>query len=155
MESRLVNWLRGAIGQKLIAVLALVYVYEGEKEFLNPQELNIQFSSGRHGKFMCSCDGSSIDWQEEEIRECDMEEFGSQVIENLSKLPKWQSVVDKVLVGAALIRSSVEASLIGVQLSFEGSSSISVLNLGDELYVYQDIPDEVICDQGITFSSIT
>jgi hypothetical protein len=117
--------------------------------------LSLKFSLTGYGKFKCSYDGSSINWQEGEPHESDMDEFGSQVVENLSESQLWQRVLNKVLVGAELLYSSIEDTFIGVKLSFDGGSSVSIINLGDELYVYQDIPEEVIIDQGITCSSIT
>lgn len=154
MDSKLTNWLKDVLGRRLISVLALVYTYDGEKEFENPQELDLQFLSCGHGKLVCSYDGSSIEWQDNYIHEVDMEEFGQQLLENVSNRSIWNSVVNKMLLDAELINSIVEDSVIGVRFSFENRETISVLNLGDELYVYRDIPEEVIIDQGVVFSSV-
>ncbi len=155
MEDKFLKWLRDSIGQKLISVLALIYVHEGVKDFDNPQELSLKFSSTGYGKFKCSYDGASIDWQEGELHGIDMDEFGSEVVEDLSGFKLWQRVLDKVLVDAELLYSSIEDTFIGVKLSFNGDNYVSVINLGDELFVYQDIPEEVMNDQRITCSGIT
>ena len=151
MEADLVGWLQGVVGKGLTSVRASIHVYEGVGDYDNPQELEIQFSSGGRRKFRCSNDGVSIDSDPTELVDCDMAEYGKQVIEDLSDSPIWKDVISRALVGAVLIRSSVASSVVGVQFRFEGGLAVSVLNLGDELYIFQEIPSQLISDQEIEF----
>lgn len=43
MMSDIESWLDECIGNKLDAVLALIYVYNNKKDYVNPQELDIHF----------------------------------------------------------------------------------------------------------------
>ena len=154
MESDLKNWLSRAINSKLIAVFALIYMYDGLKDYKNPQELSLELSKSDGGRLACGEDGRSIDWIEGELKEADLGELASQYVEDVSDFPEWKEVVGKIIVDAKLIYSSIENCLIGFSLSFEGGLNVSIVNLGDEIFVYRSIPEIVSMEQGITFISL-
>lgn len=154
-KEKIASQLVEVIGQRLNSVLALIYTYDGEKNYTNPQELSLKFSSDVCVKFICSSDGASIELRDEELYESDMAELGSQAIEDVSSFPEWEQNLDELLISAKLINSSVDDCIIGVQLNFNSDSShLSILNLGDELHIYQVIPNAVMSGQGVTFLKV-
>lgn len=150
MQPELKNWLNKAIGQKLESVLALIHVFDGEKNVEQPNEIDLQFTSCGHGLLRCGPDGATIVWNDEGSKEVDIGELGHFVIEDFASQPTWATVMGKTLVGADLIQS--EGMNSGVKLLFEGEAWVAVLNWGDELYVFHEMPEW--SDDELTFTNI-
>ncbi|MGV8597537.1 hypothetical protein ACV35V_34855, partial [Pseudomonas aeruginosa] len=67
----------------------------------------------------------------------------------------FSSVVGEELNSVSLILSSVEDSVAGVLLRFGNSECLSFINLGDELFVYKEIPSEIIKCEGLEFLKLS
>lgn len=80
-----------------------------------------------------------------------MNEYGHQTLEDISGSSVWGKAKDQILINAEFIKSSFEGASVGVKLSFENNIYISIVNLGDELFVFEQIPKEVVHDQGLYF----
>ncbi|MEF9672754.1 hypothetical protein QNM99_12630 [Pseudomonas sp. PCH446] len=46
------------------------------------------------------------------------------------------------------IQSSVENELIGLFFLFDDEACLSILNLGDEIFVYGKIPEDIVAGEG-------
>ena len=85
---------------------------------------------------------------------CDLVKYGRQDVFCVSGEPYFLNVVEEKLLSASLVQSSVAEAVIGVALSFDGGSCLSVLNLGDELFVYDEIPVEIMRSEGLDLISV-
>lgn len=146
-------WLLAVLGKKLLSVNAIFHVFASRRDPF-PQEVSFQFYGSEAGKFYGGGDGSSLLFSLGPIVGCDLGEYGRQDVFCVSGEPYFLNVVEKKLLSASLVQSSVAEAVIGVALSFDGDSCLSVLNLGDELFVYDEIPVEIIRSEGLDLISV-
>ena len=45
--------------------------------------------------------------------------------------------------------------MVGVALSFDNGFCLSILNLGDELFIYDEIPEEIVISEGLSLISVS
>lgn len=151
MNDNFEKWLASIVGKELGAVSALIYSLDGDKDYVHPQLLDLQFLSCGHGILGCSPDGSSIDWQNDFLVNTDLGELGEERVEDVSKMEMWQNTIHKVLRNVEIIRSEVDGSDIGIRFSFDGVICRSIFNLGDDLYIFDEIPKEILKEERLTF----
>ncbi|NWD78734.1 hypothetical protein HX890_31970 [Pseudomonas gingeri] len=48
------------------------------------------------------------------------------------------------------MNASAGRELIGLFFSFDNEECLSILNLGDELFVYEKIPEEIVTGEGLS-----
>ncbi|WP_443192378.1 hypothetical protein [Pseudomonas indica] len=148
------SWLVSCIGLRLLLALGLFHVFESEKNGA-PQAVSLFFDGQGEGTLMCAPDGASIAYSPDVVSECDLGEFGAEKIFSLVNDEVFSSVIGESLISVLLIVSSVEDSVSGVSLRFGNSQSLSFINLGDELFVYKEIPPEVVKCEGLRFMSLS
>jgi hypothetical protein len=141
------DWLLSIIGHKLKAVLALIYVYDGKEDLITPQELMLQFETNMKGKFSCSSDGESLAWDNHAFEPSELGEYGDEIVKVLSHLPYWKHLIGKRLNEVKMIIPSHYSCLIGLQFLFEDNLSVVVINLGDELFIFNSLPENFIQDE--------
>lgn len=56
---------------------------------------------------------------------------------------------------ASLVQSLAEDVVIGVALSFDNGFCLCILNLGDELFVCDKIPEEIMISEGGSLTSVS
>lgn len=154
MNKGLLEWLLSSLGKRLVSVFALVHVYNNEKDFHTFQEISISFLSNDNGKLFCGGNGSSIEWSNSDMQENDLGEYGKNVIQDISKMNPWNTCLNEILKDVKMLYSSVEKSEIGILLEFSNDSHVSVINLGDDIYVFDSIPDNIMESQKITLLSL-
>jgi len=59
------------------------------------------------------------------------------------------------LISVSLVLSAVEDSVAGVLLKFSNSGYLSFINLGDELFVYKEMPGEIVKCEGLEFLKLS
>ncbi|MCW8024568.1 MULTISPECIES: hypothetical protein [Pseudomonas aeruginosa group] len=145
------NWLVSCIGLRLLLALGLFHVFELKKNGA-PQAVSL-FFDGREGSgtLMCAPDGASIAYSSDAVSECDLGEFGTEKIFSLVNDESFSSVIGEELILVSLIISSVEGSVAGVSLQFGNFQSLILINLGDELFIYKEIPPEIVKCEGLEF----
>ncbi|BDB19136.1 hypothetical protein cym2001_25010 [Pseudomonas sp. CYM-20-01] len=143
-------WLVRALGRKLLSVNALLHVFESYRGSI-PQEVSLRFEDLESGRLYCGSDGVSLCFSEAPIAECDLGEYGKLIDFCVSSGSYFFDVVGLRLLSVSAIKSSVECKVIGVLLLFEYDSFLSILNLGDELFFCDRVPDEIIASEGLTF----
>ncbi len=146
-------WLLAVLGKKLLSVNAIFHVFASRRDPF-PQEVSFQFYGSEAGKLYGGGDGSSLLFSLDPVVGCDLGKYGRQDVFCVSDEPYFLNVVEKKLVSASLVQSSVAEAVIGVALSFDDGSCLSVLNLGDELFVYDEIPDEIMRSEGVDLISV-
>ena len=138
------RWLIGCLGRKLDAVNALIYTHKDEKDVLNPIALALHFSSLVPGQVRGCGDGESIEWLDSELVPLDLGEYGHATVENVSDSPVWSSVIGCNLVDLYFLESAVSSCIVGWQFVFDSGAAISIVNWGDELFVFDTIPNEIL-----------
>lgn len=149
------NWLRIIIGRKLITIQGLIYVKDGEEKTSSPQELFLSFDSGVQGKLKCGSDGESLVWDMQELEAVDLGEYGDEVVRDLSYLSCWKNLIGHLLVDVKLIKSLRGSYLMGLLFSFDNDLSIVVVNLGDEIYMFESLPKEIAQEEEIRYFPIS
>ncbi|AXA55784.1 hypothetical protein CEQ51_16460 [Pseudomonas thivervalensis] len=147
-------WLLAVLGKKLLSVNAIFHVFASRRDSF-PQEVSFQFYGSEAGKLYGGGDGSSLLFSLDPIVGCDLGKYGRQDVFCVSGEPYFLNVVEEKLLSASLVQSSVAEAVIGVALSFDGGSCLSVLNLGDELFVYDEIPVEIMRSEGLDLISVS
>lgn len=150
----MIAWFQKVIGKKLVLVNALFHVL-GSERGSSPQEISFQFDASEPGRLYCGSDGASICFSLSPIVGCELGEYGEQVVYCISSESCFSNVVGDRLISASSINSSAEEAIVGISLSFYKGCQLSVLNLGDELYVYGEVPEEIIISEGLEFISVS
>jgi hypothetical protein len=148
------NWLLNAIDSKLISVSALIYLPESEREIFSPQELLLVFESGKQMKLSCGSDGESLVGNNQELVPIDLGEYGKEIVKDVSYLACVENLIGHVLRDVKLIKSSGNSYLMGLQFSFENNLSVVVVNLGDDLFVFESLPEEIAREEEITYEQL-
>ncbi|MFF7707571.1 hypothetical protein [Pseudomonas sp. NPDC007930] len=149
----MVDWLLAVLGKKLLSVNALSHVFSFERDSAF-QEIALLFENSEAGKVYGGPDGSSIFFSLNPISSCDLGEYGRQEIFCISDELYFSDVVGKYLVSASLVQSLTENLVIGVALSFDNDFCLFILNLGDELFIYDEIPEEIVISEGVSLTSV-
>ncbi|MDE3739083.1 hypothetical protein PSH28_20980 [Pseudomonas resinovorans] len=150
----MISWLLTVLGKKLLSVSALFHVFASERDSF-PQEVGLLFEGSEVGKLYGGRDGASLSFSLSPIVGCDLGEYGKQDIFCVSGEPCYSSVVGRKLASASLVQSSVEEAVVGVVLSFDSGPCLSILNLGDELFVYNKIPEKIVISEGLSLISVS
>lgn len=129
------NWLKSLHGQEFRSVEALVYVYGDVENIEHPQAVSLKFSLSESNIIECDSDGDSIKVSRGNIVESDLEEFGREVIKDFSTHEIWSKFIGKRVSSSFLIESVGQVKA-GIGFEFEDGNSIYILNLGDELFIF-------------------
>jgi hypothetical protein len=147
------SWLLSVLGKRLLSVNALFLVFAAKRES-EPQEICFLFEDSEAGRFYGGSDGASLCFSLNPIAECDLGEYGKLVTFCVSSEAYFSSVVGEKILSASLVHSSMDEAMIGVVLTFGSGSRLSILNFGDEFFVYNDIPLELIASEKLKFISV-
>jgi len=134
------TWVKNVIGKKLFKINGLFYFLE-KRDLDNPQQLQLFFNGyDGGGVFCCGKNGSTLNIINSPMKECNLGEYGRQEIVDLSESEFFFKYVDLDLVSVYSVYSETEESFVGVKLLFSDDLSFSIINLGDEINVFQEIP---------------
>ena len=150
----MITWLLTVLGNKLLSVNALFHVFCFERDSA-PQEVGLLFEQSEFGKLYGGPDGASLCFSLSPISNCDLGEYGRQDIFCISGELYFSDVVGRRLVSASLVQSLAEDIVVGVALSFDNGFCLSILNLGDELFIYDEIPEEIVISEGLSLISVS
>lgn len=150
----MISWLLTVLGKNLLSVNALFHIFASERDSF-PQEVGLQFDDAELGRLYGGSDGASLCFSLSPIVGCDLGEYGRQDAFCVSDEPRFSSVVGRELASASLVESSAEEAVIGIALSFDNGARLSILNLGDEIFIYDEIPEEIVISEGLGFISVS
>jgi len=148
------SWLVSCIGLRLRLALGLFHVFDSKKSD-SPQAVSLFFYGRGVGTLECAPDGASIAYSSNAVSECDLGEFGAEKVFPLTGDKAYSSVIGQELTTVSLVVSVLEESVAGVSLRFNNSQCLIFINLGDELYVYEEIPAEIVKCQRLILINIS
>ncbi|WP_139207536.1 hypothetical protein [Phytopseudomonas flavescens] len=151
LSNLLKEWLLRVLGKRLISVSGLFYIFEEERVY-PAQRLCFYFEESHMGSVGCAIDGMSLDFSLTAMVNVDLGEYGREEVFPILTEELF-GVVGKKLISAYLVRSSASETFSGISLVFE-EGGVSILNLGDELYVDKIISPEIIVSEGLKFIAV-
>lgn len=140
------------VGKKLKEVNALVY-FLNEEDTYHPQELQfVFFAKNLTIKFSTDSDGSSLILSNGGLLERDFGENGKEIVKNFSSDFRFEKIINKEILNFNPIYSKKEKSIIGFYFLFEKESKIYILNLGDDIFIFDNTPDFLLKEEAILLS---
>jgi len=137
-------------GRKITGIKALVYVsLDNVYDFENPYDISFIFDNDECLNFSCGCDFVSLDVKNKRIQGFDMQDSGRAEVVDFSTHHPFSQVLNNSLVEVFILHSGVDDKNIGCSLSF-GDIDISILNLGDEIFYFSPLSNELILGEKIT-----
>jgi hypothetical protein len=148
-----ISWLLSAYDRELLSVKALFHVFDSVR-CSSPQEIELVFE-GAFGRIYGDKDGATLCFSPVESVECDLGEYGSQRIFSISDGPVFSKVVGRTLRSASLIQSLRDKTMVGVEMDFDEGAKVFIMNLGDEIFVFDVIPEKIIEEEQLVFYPVS
>lgn len=147
------EWGSSIIGKRFKSVWGLVYVLDVE-DIEHPQALQIIFDGGLLKTISCASDGAKLLLRDVPMVESDLGEYGKQIIKDISINSIFGDAIDKELCRLSIIYSETEQGIIGLNFYFSNFVTINVINLGDEINIYGEIPKNILNEERISFTEV-
>ena len=119
-----------------------------------PQEIELSFEYSGLVRVFGGAGGASICFSPVPMSSCDLGEYGRQGIFDVSHESSFNDVVGSELKSVAVVKSFAMDAPVGVVFSFLNGSSVSVINLGDELFIFDQLSADLIFSEGLSFVSL-
>ncbi|MGV7092155.1 hypothetical protein [Siccibacter turicensis] len=145
---------RNVIGRKIQNVNGLIYIYN-VPDLGAPQQLQLVFFSENESiVFRCGLDGASLELSDLPMQEKDLGEYGKEVIMDLSNSCFFQKFIGKILLQFYVIYSEIEQKVIGAKLFFEEGLTLVIINLGDEIKLFDTLSMEYEREEKINYIDV-
>ncbi|EED9464934.1 hypothetical protein NWL46_003898 [Salmonella enterica] len=142
------------VGQKLQNVNGLIYVYD-VPDLGAPQQLELIFlGENKNIAFKCGQDGASLELINSPMQEKDLGEYGKEIIMDLSNSSLFQEVIGKTLCRFYMVYSETEQKVIGTKLVFDDGLTLVIVNLGDEIKVFDSLSMDYERDEKINYVDV-
>lgn len=142
------------VGQKLQNVNGLIYVYD-TPDLGVPQQLQLVFfNENKSIVFRCGQDGATLELIDSPMQESELGEYGKEVIMDLSNSYSFQKVIGKILLRFYMICSKIEQKVIGAKLVFGEGLALVIINLGDEIKIFDSLSMEYERDEKINYVNV-
>ena len=144
----------GFLGKELIAVSASLYEKNGYRDEAAPLYIFLTFVGVAYGwRIGCASDGESLLIDNQPLQAIPMQQDGRVLVYDVSSNKIWKKLIGSRLNNVVLVTTNKEIYVIGFKLEFD-ADSIYVLNLGDELVVVSELPNNFIDDENAKLISI-
>ncbi|MEQ9898428.1 hypothetical protein ABRP59_02185 [Pectobacterium punjabense] len=132
----------------------VIYAFE-TLDLEHPQQLQFIFSNTEViVSFRCGKDGSTLELSDSPIQGNDLGEYGKEIIMDVSNSRLFVGYIGKTLLKIYSIFSSIEDTYIGIKLVFEGNLSLIVVNVGDEINIFDSFSSSYEHDEGIKYQEL-
>ncbi|WP_353171227.1 hypothetical protein [Acinetobacter rudis] len=144
------EYLDSLYGQELNEIYGLVYLGDvsAKKQFNKNDILKILLVFNKD-RLLIECDeigiGLKLLFNPPMLQNIKMDEFGRLEVINLSNAFDFLDFTGKILMGKRNI--IYEHTHVGVSFGFYNFSDLFFINLGDELYIYNEFP-QILLDEG-------
>ncbi|MBK4715758.1 MULTISPECIES: hypothetical protein [Tenebrionibacter/Tenebrionicola group] len=148
------EWTLGVVGKKLLQIKGLIYSLD-VPDFEHPQQLQLVFSKAvTISSLKCGKDGSTLVLTEHPMQEKELGEYGKETIIDISHIHPFANFIEKTLLKVFLIFSSVEDAYVGLRLDFENHLSLIIMNIGDEINIFEALSTTYEQIEGIRYSEL-
>ncbi|WP_313700825.1 hypothetical protein [Pantoea sp.] len=148
------EWTRSVVGRKLLGVNGVIYSLETH-DFNHPQQLQLVFSEVEEMKsFKCGRDGSTLELTDLPLQGNDLGEYGREMVIDISHIYPFVNYIGKKVLKAFLIFSSLEEAFIGVKLVFEVELTFFIMNIGDEISIFESLSSSYEQDEGVKYQQL-
>jgi hypothetical protein len=120
----------------------------GLPDFTHPIEISFELE-GIILSIRGASDGESIEVAYGKIQkfsQIDMDDLGKTKIDTLSQNEPYNKCVGYVLEKLSILENRLSFNISGINFDFSGGSSLCVVNLGDDLWTFDHIPDYILAD---------
>jgi hypothetical protein len=143
------------IGKKMNKILALSYCCDEALNSMSIQEIQLEFDGLKSVRIFCGTDGSSICWDNADIKPISMGEYGEVVISSLSKHhEEWENLVNKKLEKVYLVTSEIENCIFAIKFVFGYNFELVIANIGDDLKLQKKLTLEILEEEKSLFLDI-
>lgn len=143
------------IGKKLNKTSSLNYYCDEDPNSLSIQEIQLEFDGLKSLRIFCGSDGSSICWDNGDLKPINMGEYGKVVISSLSKHhEEWENLFDKKLEKVYLVTSEIEKCIFAIKFVFSYNFELVVANIGDDLKLQKKLTPEILKEEKSLFLDI-
>ncbi|GAB7196811.1 hypothetical protein [Dickeya oryzae] len=145
------TYIKKAVGEKLLEVKGLIYYFD-KPDFEHPQQLQLVFSNlDGVVSFRCDKHGSTLELTGYPIQEADLGEYGKEVIIDISNSKFFSNYIGRVLLAVYSVFSSIDDACIGIKLVFDGALSLIVVNIGDEINIFDYLLSSFESEEGVKY----
>ena len=124
-------------GATIYGVYGLVYFMKAIDD--KPLAFWLKLADGSGLRISCASDGERIITDREFPWPCDMQDDGALLLKDESCAAPWKGIVGAKVVSTYDVVDSVSRSVIGLGVSVDTGRSVYMLNLGDELWIFDSI----------------
>jgi len=147
------KWLSNSIGKPLSQAKALFHIFNGACSRM-PQEISLLFGECEFGKVYCSSDGESISFSLSALVGRDLGEYGENEIFPISNNKPFVEVMQKKLISVSVLYSVECKKEVGIFFVFENNNSFSIINLGDELFIFDCLPENIVVEERLSLIGV-
>lgn len=133
--------------RKLVSVKAEVFFYKGAAAGENPMAVSFKFDSSKVNRVSVASDGESILVSDQPLRTYDMSDCGYVDVLDISSRESINDKINSKLINVCIFHSGFSKKIIGIKLCFQNDQSLSLICLGDELFIYGEVPLQIIKDE--------
>ncbi|MCA1441856.1 hypothetical protein I6F07_16855 [Ensifer sp. IC4062] len=146
MINELSAWAQQSVGSRLERVEAKIYADAERLHFDRPNVVWFQFSAAQGVAFFCHSNGETLSWSTSSLSEVDLGEYGKELVIDLANRPPWSHLIGRMLTGIQAIVSP-DGFSVGYEFLFEKDKCVLLLNLGDEIVVFDEPPIRIFAEE--------
>ena len=150
-------WVDQVIGKRLQNVLYELWIGTDNlvKSSHNPITIEMRFEGAPVATFNGHSDGASLIWKLNDLEPSDMGSDGYTILKSYFGVAPWKGLSNNRLGSVQRVFSDFDRTDVGLVFTFEDQSSVSILNLGNELYSCAKIPPGTIKSEQLSFFDLT
>lgn len=154
MEDFSINTLKQLNDQLLTSVEGLLFVSAGAEDSSLDNLHQIRIIIGPQAvRLRCSSDGETLTVDGRDLSPRDLGEYGELRRADLSSEPMFGGLINRSLRRVLLTKSHNGHYHIGIMFDFD-EKSLVICNWGDELKVWDKVPEPLFADEGILIEPV-
>ena len=146
MTGELAVWAKNALNSTLARVDGKIFAHRESLDFARPQAVRLRFSGTEGITFFCHRDGETLTWDTSELSDVNLGEYGKELVVNFADHTPWCRLIGRTLASVSDIVSP-DGHVAGYEFTFKPDGYVLLLNLGDDMVVF-DEPQDVLCKEG-------
>lgn len=142
------------VGKKVSSIFFLVHSIGNEFDDAHPTEICFECESEVLLTLKCANDGQSIAVSGKRPLEVNMDELGCNKLINVPINSALNKIEGSRITDMQKIYSGYSNSTLGIKIITDNVTS-NVLNLGDELFIFSEVPQDIVAEEEITYRQLS